>query len=117
MNSIAPWTELREIDSRINFHVVLDGGSELTKNDKIPHFVHINEVPATYKPRYALYKARALEYFRQSVCLREDDWVLHLDEETQIDAYAIKAVLDFIERSDRLLAMVCLCWVTALGWH
>lgn len=117
MNSIAPWTELREIDSRINFHIVLDGGSELTKNDKIPQFVHINEVPASYKPRYALYKARALEFFRRSVCLQEDDWVLHLDEETQIDAYAIKAVIDFIERGDRHLAMVSICRVTVRGFH
>ena len=109
MNSIAPWVELRHIDSRITFHIVLDGGSELTKNDNLPGFVHVNEVPASYKPRYALYKARALEYFRRSICLQEDDWVLHLDEETQIDAYAIKAVIDFIERGDRLLAMVCPC--------
>ena len=106
---MAPWAELRHIDSRIVFHVVLDGGSELTKNDNIPQFVQTNEVPTSYKPKYALYKARALEYFRRSVCLQEDDWVLHLDEETQIDAYAIKAVVEFIERSDKLLAMVFLC--------
>lgn len=107
MKSIAPWTELRHIDSRLEFHTVLDGGSELAKRYHLPSFVHINEVPDSYKPSRAMYKARALEYFRRHVCLEEKDWVLHLDEETQLDAYAIKAVLDFIERGDRQIAMVC----------
>ncbi|KAF2731857.1 hypothetical protein EJ04DRAFT_536398 [Polyplosphaeria fusca] len=30
--------------------------------------------------------------------LRADDWVLHLDEETQMDAYSLRACIDFIER-------------------
>ena len=102
MKSIAAWTDLRDMSDRLNFHIVLDGGSELAHNNHVPPFVHVNEVPESYKPKYALYKARALEYFRRNVCLEENDWVLHLDEETQLDAYAIKAVLDFIERGDSM---------------
>ena len=109
MKTIAPWTVLRHIDHRLKFHIVLDGGSELAMGSEIPSFVNINEVPKSYTPRYALYKARALEFFRREVGLEEKDWVLHLDEETQIDSYAIKTVIDFIERGDRLIGMVCCC--------
>ena len=106
MHSIASWEELRHLDKKIRFHVALDSDTKLATSQELPSYIHVDIVPTSYKPQYARYKARALEYFRTHVQLDEDDWVLHLDEETQLDAYAIKAVLDFIERGDRLVGMV-----------
>lgn len=103
------WTELQHIDSRLTFHIVHDGDNGSGERYDVPHYVHIVQVPQSYKPRCAQHKARTLEFFRRSVRLQEDDCVLHLDEETQLDAYAIKTVIDFIERSDRLLGMVRRC--------
>ena len=109
MNSIASWEELRHLDKRIRFHIALDSGTQLATSEELPPYIYVNTVPTSYKPQNARYKARALEYFRIQAQLDEDDWVLHLDEETQLDAYAVKAVLDFIERGDRLVGMV--------SWH
>ena len=63
-------------------------------------------MPPSYKPPKALYKARALEYARLRQSLGPEDWVLHLDEETTVDSYAVKACLNFIERGDRHFGMV-----------
>ena len=105
-HSIAPWEGLRHLDNRIRFHLALDSDTELATSEELPPYIHVNVVPTLYKPQHARYKARALEYFRTNVCLGASDWVLHLDEETQLDAYAVNAVLDFIERGDRLIEMV-----------
>lgn len=106
--SIAPWTELQHLDGRVRFHIILDAATSTKPawSDELPPFIVVNQVPHTFRPRLALYKARALEYFRRHVRLEEDDWVLHLDEETQLDSYAIKAVLEFIERGDEHVGMV-----------
>lgn len=105
--SIASWRELRHLDERVQFHIVLDADTKLGWSDEVPPFINVNWVPKSFRPRLALYKARALEFFRRNVHLEEDDWVLHLDEETQLDSYAINAVLDFIERGDEHVGMVC----------
>ena len=44
----------------------------------------------------AKYKARALEYFRIKKKLTPYDWVLHLDEESQIDAESLKNCFNFV---------------------
>ncbi|KAI4112860.1 MAG: hypothetical protein LQ345_006055, partial [Seirophora villosa] len=103
--SIASWRELRHLDERVQFHIVLDADTKLGWSDEVPPFINVNWVPKSFRPRLALYKARALEFFRRNVHLEEDDWVLHLDEETQLDSYAINAVLDFIERGDEHVGM------------
>ena len=54
--------------------------------------------PPTFRPKRALYKARALEWFRKSIALHDDDWVLHLDEETVVDEHNIKACFAFAEQ-------------------
>ncbi|KAL8917782.1 MAG: hypothetical protein Q9208_007763 [Pyrenodesmia sp. 3 TL-2023] len=116
-NSIAPWTELEHIDGRLRFHIVLDADTELAWSDELPPFVSVDQVPQSFRPRHALYKARALEFFRRIVHLEEDDWVLHLDEETQLDSYAIKAVLDFIERGDEHIGMGTVLFNTGVYWR
>ena len=60
--------------------------------------VDLLQVPFTFNPAKAKYKARGLQYFGQSMKLDENDWVFHLDEETLVDEYAILA-----------------CWVSSSG--
>lgn len=100
LNTISNWDELRHIDSRICFHIILDNSLPHALAGHIPNFVEILFVPPSFKPPKALYKARALEYARLGQSLGPEDWVLHLDEETTVDAYAVKACLNFIERGD-----------------
>jgi hypothetical protein len=61
----------------------------------IPHLL----VPADFRTRHARYKARALEYFRQQQRFGPGGWVLHLDEESVLDAHGLRACLDYCERS------------------
>ena len=72
----------------------------------LPSFIHVCEVPSDFVTKRAKYKARALEYFRQYANLDHDDWVLHLDEESNIDEKVIKACFDFIERGNEHIGMV-----------
>jgi hypothetical protein len=53
-------------------------------------------VPRFFVASRAKYKARALEYFRTALVLTPDDWVLHLDEESIVDAQAIQRCYNFI---------------------
>ena len=62
--------------------------------------VTLDVVPSTFEPAKAKHKARALEWFRLSKALSDQDWVLHLDEESVADEHCIRACLDLIERSD-----------------
>lgn len=54
----------------------------------------------------AKYKARAQEYFRLKYKSSKEDWVLHLDEESQVDDRVLEITLDFIERGTADLGMV-----------
>jgi hypothetical protein len=94
LNTIQNWTELRLIDSRLTFHIILDENIAPELLTHIPKFVGVILVPQNYQPPKAKYKARALEYARIVMNLGSEDWVLHLDEETQIDGFAIRTCLD-----------------------
>jgi hypothetical protein len=107
-NTIANWTELYSIDEKHTFHIVLDQGLSPALEESLPNFVDVILVPRDFQPPKAKYKARALEYARVVMDLGPQDWVLHLDEETQIDAYAVQTCLDFVERGDRHFGMVSL---------
>lgn len=100
------WYELQHIDKRVTFHVTLDGEVPAALQKGIPEFVEMVVVPPSFTAHKARYKARALEYFRRTARLLDDDWVLHLDEETQIDAFAVRACIDFIERTRFDIGMV-----------
>jgi cellulose synthase/poly-beta-1,6-N-acetylglucosamine synthase-like glycosyltransferase len=68
------------------------------KSLPIPHLL----VPETFRTRYARYKARALEYFRQQQRFGPGDWVLHLDEESVLDARGLHACQEYCRRSPYL---------------
>ncbi|KAJ3369914.1 hypothetical protein HDU91_006762, partial [Kappamyces sp. JEL0680] len=52
--------------------------------------------PKAFKTAGSKYKARALEWYRQTMRYTEHDWILHLDEESVIDDESVKRVLEFI---------------------
>ncbi|KAJ3102542.1 hypothetical protein HK100_004345, partial [Physocladia obscura] len=52
--------------------------------------------PKTFSTSCSKYKARALEWYRQTMRFTEHDWILHLDEESVIDDESVKRLLDFI---------------------
>jgi hypothetical protein len=106
LNTIKNWVELSSIDKRLVFHIILDQNLSPSLARGIPDFVDVILVPRNFQPPKAKYKARALEYARVAMNLGPEDWVLHLDEETQIDAYAVQTCLDFVERGDRQFGMV-----------
>ncbi|KAJ3067322.1 hypothetical protein HDU98_009497 [Podochytrium sp. JEL0797] len=52
--------------------------------------------PKNFNSGNAKYKARALEWYRQTMRYTEHDWILHLDEESVIDDESVKRCLEFI---------------------
>ncbi|KAK4995386.1 hypothetical protein LTR66_004779 [Elasticomyces elasticus] len=97
LNTIADWDRLGQVDDRITFHIVVDSGSDISWHENAPACAKFHIVPTDWHPPLARYKARALEYFRLDIALSNDDWVLHLDEETQVDHFGLRTCLDFIE--------------------
>lgn len=58
-------------------------------------------VPSEYQTKNgSKYKARALQYsIERNVCeLDDDDWVVHLDEETLLTESSINGIIEFINR-------------------
>ncbi|KAI8616200.1 glycosyl transferase family group 2-domain-containing protein [Chytriomyces sp. MP71] len=53
--------------------------------------------PKAFGTAHSKYKARALEWYRQTMRFTEHDWVLHLDEESVIDDESVRRVVEFIE--------------------
>jgi len=90
------------VDKRISFHIVTEEAKIGPFAERFAGYedVTLVSVPTGFSPRKAKYKARALEYFRVLSNLTEFDWVLHLDEETFVDAYALEACIDVMERSN-----------------
>ncbi|KAJ5087122.1 hypothetical protein N7456_010738 [Penicillium angulare] len=85
-NSVKPWSDFQYY-TNISFYVVIDS-TQKSFGNIFPNFVNVVEVPDSFQPAHAKYKARALEWFRKHLRLCENDWVLHLDEETKIDTVA-----------------------------
>jgi cellulose synthase/poly-beta-1,6-N-acetylglucosamine synthase-like glycosyltransferase len=65
----------------------------------LPHI----RVPEDFTTKHARFKARALEYYRLVMNLSEDDWVLHLDEETVLDEDSLEACIRFCKRSPHFM--------------
>ncbi|EXJ91982.1 hypothetical protein A1O3_00532 [Capronia epimyces CBS 606.96] len=88
--------DLKSIDGRLEFHIV-------TEEDAVSGLQHlkglaqVHGVPSKFAPRKAKYKARALEWFRQKQTLTAQDWILHVDEETMLDHFALRACLETVE--------------------
>ncbi|CAG2114474.1 unnamed protein product [Medioppia subpectinata] len=75
--------------------VVTDRAIGLVKHPRIREVV----VPTSYKTKSgALYKARALQYCLEDEnnILGDNDWVVHLDEETIMTENAIRGILNFV---------------------
>lgn len=72
--------------------------------DEPYHFEDTNclTCPKSFKCN-ARYKARSLEWYRRSQKLTENDWVLHLDEESIIDPYSLNRCIEFIKYSPHLI--------------
>ncbi|CRL30484.1 unnamed protein product [Penicillium camemberti] len=82
----------------------------------LPDFVNVVNVPASFQPAHAKYKGWALEWCRLHWKLSELDWVLHLDEETEIDEYLVQACLDFIERGTEDVGMGTIYYTSHNYW-
>jgi hypothetical protein len=80
---------LEEIHPSVHVHVL---------TDEPYYYPDINcwSCPKAFTTGKAMYKARALEWYRRQLKLTENDWILHLDEESVIDAYGIRRCLEFI---------------------
>jgi hypothetical protein len=80
---------LEKLHPAIHVHVLTDEPN---------YFDNINcyTCPRTFQTRNSKYKARALEWYRRTMRFTQHDWILHLDEESVIDAESIKRTLDFI---------------------
>ncbi|KAI0535646.1 glycosyltransferase like family 2-domain-containing protein [Xylaria digitata] len=85
------------IDPRISFHVLTEE-TKVSRFNHLPHSVKIHGTQIEFKPSRAKYKARSLEWFRINMKIRDDDWILHIDEETTIDEYLVRTCVDFITR-------------------
>ena len=81
---------LELLDPCIRVHVLTDEPN---------HFDEINcfTCPRAFKTGNSKYKARALEWYRQTMGYTEFDWILHLDEESVIDDESVRRVLDFVK--------------------
>jgi hypothetical protein len=104
LNSVKLWHACRHF-TNISFFVVLDS-AQCHLESLLPSFVNVVKVPDSFQPSHAKYKGRALEWFRRHLQLSENDWVLHLDEETEINEYLVKACFGFIERGTEDVGMV-----------
>ena len=92
VRSVNEMRHLQQLDSRVKFSIVTDQPHE---QSFINLGVNLIGTPASFRPPKALYKARALEWFRLQAKLDDNDWVLHLDKETIVDDHTIKACLKF----------------------
>jgi len=63
-------------------------------------------VPANYQPpNGAKYKARGLQYALEVSAARDEDWIIHLDEETGFDQYTVRAIHRFIYKQRRQIIL------------
>ncbi|KAF9878423.1 cre-bre-3 protein [Colletotrichum karsti] len=116
MRATRAWAQLQNIPG-VRFHVVLDDEKrEVQFRQALPSFVQIIVVPSAFTPNKAKYKARALEFYRRNQQLSSRDWVLHLDEESMIDADVMDSCIDFITRSDLDVAMGTLHYNDVNHW-
>ena len=80
------------------FEIVTDNTINIKKERDICETI----VPDSYKTKNgSLYKARALQYSLESKVngLSNNDWVVHLDEETRLTNDVIFGILDFMKTS------------------
>lgn len=96
LRSVEEMRHLHRLHPRVRFVVLTEEGRDF---DPGRLGVDVVFVPQKYQPPKARFKARSLEYFRAHELHCDDDWVLHLDEETGVDEHSIRACIEFIERT------------------
>lgn len=63
------------------------------------------ELPIEYSTsRGARFKARALHYSLEKSTAQENDWIFHLDDESQIDRLTVLGILEFIAKEEGKIA-------------
>ncbi|KAI1266255.1 glycosyltransferase like family 2-domain-containing protein [Xylariaceae sp. FL1019] len=85
------------IDPRISLHVLTEEVN-VNRFNNLRSDVFVHGCPKAFHAQKAKYKARSLEWFRIAMRIEDDDWILHIDEETSIDEYLVKRCIDFITR-------------------
>ncbi|KAJ5443926.1 uncharacterized protein N7458_007798 [Penicillium daleae] len=80
--------------TNISFYVVFDSAQSFLE-DLIPSFVNVVQVPDSFQPAHTKYKGSALEWVCRRLKLSETDWVLHLDEETEVNERRWDVAEDF----------------------
>ncbi|PYH97045.1 hypothetical protein BO71DRAFT_319466 [Aspergillus ellipticus CBS 707.79] len=117
LNSARCWDTLAQRGHpSVRFHVLIDHDNLEDFPRLLPSYVTIDQVPEVVPVKRARYKARALEYFRQKYNFGKEDWVLHLDEESQIDDRAMRTTLDFIERGTADFGMGSIYYTSTNHW-
>lgn len=92
-----------DLAKRAEWHleVVTDKGMDLKA-----HVENVNEivVPADYVTKCnTLFKARALHYAAETVELRDDAWVLHMDEESYFNVENGHKIVDWCLQENYLI--------------
>ncbi|KAI8894758.1 glycosyl transferase family group 2-domain-containing protein [Globomyces pollinis-pini] len=80
---------LERLHPTIRVHVLTDEPYEFEK-------INCYTCPTSFQTKGSKYKARALEWYRQTMKYTEHDWILHLDEESVVDDESVKRILQFI---------------------
>ncbi|HZV53159.1 MAG TPA: glycosyltransferase family 2 protein [Candidatus Dormibacteraeota bacterium] len=131
LGSPAPALELRSIPQRVCFRIVSRGQNRDVLRETVenllevmgvlplfsyavevvtdlavawpaPRHVHFLCVPAGYRTRSgARHKARALQYALEVSPVAPSDWLVHLDEETQLTPSAVVGIAQAIDEEER----------------
>ncbi|RAL02631.1 glycosyltransferase family 2 protein, partial [Aspergillus ibericus CBS 121593] len=117
VNSVRCWDTLPQRDHpSVRFHVVLDSSDPGDLPRQLPSYVTIDQVPEVVPVKKARFKARALEHFRQKYNFSKEDWILHLDEESEIDDRVMRTSLDFIEKGTADFGMGTIYYTSTNHW-
>ncbi|CAG8030395.1 unnamed protein product [Penicillium salamii] len=117
VNSVRCWDNLSQRENpSVKFHVLLDSENSGELEQQLPSYVVVDKVPESFSVKKAKYKARAQEYFRLKYKFSKEDWVLHLDEESEMDDRALQTTLDFIERGTGELGMGTIYYTASNHW-
>ncbi|GAQ44609.1 hypothetical protein AtubIFM61612_007697 [Aspergillus tubingensis] len=117
LNSTRCWDVLTQRSHpSVRFHVVLDSADNEHFRRELPSYITIDEVPGTFSAKRAKFKARALEFFRQKYKFSKEDWILHLDEESEIDERVMRTSLDFIEKGTADYGMGTIYYTSTGHW-
>ncbi|KAF2405434.1 hypothetical protein EJ06DRAFT_525948 [Trichodelitschia bisporula] len=98
-------------------HIVTEPGTTGRFHALTSHpYITLHVIPDTYLPPVAQHKARALSFFLSVTRPGADDWILHLDEETVLDAHALAAARAVAARGEVDMAQGVLQYNAYAHW-